>query len=353
MTSILIYAREAGGADCLLPVAGILSREQGEVTAWLEEPALEIFRRGGIRSSPMPPDIGAALDEVSPDLLLTSASSSSTQSPHDRLLWTIARGRGIPSIAVVDQWQNHADRFLDAKSGESVFPDVIVVPDQSSAKVVASLAKRRADVVVTGRPGLESETGKIKPADYTVRPLRVLFVSEPLRRYLRDTLGYDEIEVLQLLIGVLTGLFGAAVDLRLRPHPANTSDDVRTMLRTDAPFPVRQDDDAEPREFHVVVGMRSVYLLKSIVAGILTLSVQPSGPADQQCVATDLGLIPRIIDAAMLSETLLSVLGDPLARQSYLSRQAAFAPTQHADRAVAEACRSLLHGRLHGIGARG
>ena len=346
--SILIYAREAGGADCLLPVARLLAEEQVRITAWLEQPALDAFTNAGIESSLLPSDIATSVARLAPDVLLTSASSSSKQLPHDRALWRIAAKRGIPSMAVVDQWQNHEDRFLDRENGQLVFPDVIAVPDEASKNVVAGLARGTARVIVTGRPGLETEIGKIKPAGFAVRPFRVLFVSEPLHRYLRDTLRYDEVDVLKMLVEQLTAVFGGDAIVHVRPHPANTTADVEAMLQIPAPFPLKLDD-GDPGQFHVVVGMRSVYLLKSILAGVLTLSVQPSGPGAEQCVATDMDLIPRIVDGETLRSTLMTLTENASARHAYLRSQSSFAPAQQAGRAVADACLALLDRAPHGV----
>jgi hypothetical protein len=349
---ILVYTREAGGADCLVPVVKILLEAGVDVSVWLQQPALDIFVRHGLPGVRLPSDIAASFDQMSPTLLLTSASSASRTRPRDRFLWRCARERRVRSISVVDQWQHYEDRFLDPSTGDLIFPDVIAIPDQSSLGAIGSLAQGRADVVVTGRPGLDSEIDRIRAAQFDGRPLKILFVSEPLHRYLRPVLHYDERDVLELLVRALRNL-DTEVELCVRPHPANTEADVKALLKTNAPFRIKRDDAIASNDFHLVVGMRSVFLLKSIVAGVATLSVQLAGPSDQQCVAVDKGLIPRIGHEEMLRETLRRLVTDAGFRESYLRRQSRFSLPKHAAHTIADMCVSFVAHDLRSLLAHG
>src|SRR5436309_838362 len=127
--NLLAFAREAGGAAVLLPVLNQI-RPHTHVEVLAKDYALDIFREAGFAPHELKKVSkntmnGILKNQDRPDVLLSSAASLPHLDMTEKHLWIWARCMGIPSVAVLDQWQNYALRFSGRKADErlSYLPD--------------------------------------------------------------------------------------------------------------------------------------------------------------------------------------------------------------------------------------
>ena len=102
------------------------------------------------------------LEYEKPDLLLTGTSF---QNPikNERVIiehsmTLAARELGIPSVAVLDFWNNYKKRFDDLFTGESLkyMPDELAVMDQFAVEDMVKLGFSRDSLIVTGNPHFDT-----------------------------------------------------------------------------------------------------------------------------------------------------------------------------------------------------
>lgn len=278
-----------------------------------------------------------------PDLVFTSATSLPQLDMTERLLWRWAAERGIPSAAIIDQWQNYAIRFSGEAEAERLayLPDrIMVMDDLARCEAIASgLPAER--LVVTGQPAFDSILREhwALPSPDELRaahglpvacPL-VTFVAERLGRDFADSLGYDEVSTLEFLGGALDAIAAVTgpLTLAVKLHPQNTMDQfdwaVGRWPRVEVHLFARE---ITPRRMiaasDLVVGMSSVMLVESILVGRPTVSIELDARREPQLVAARTGAIPGIRRRDEASNLLRRLLTDARARDEYLAAQNAW-----------------------------
>jgi hypothetical protein len=206
----------------------------------------------------------------------------------------IAREMGIPVVVVLDNWMNYRSRLVDER-GNFVRPDVYAVMDRVAYQEAVEDGVPPEILRVTGHPGLghlqediarwDGAAAKVFARQPGPGKRLVAFVSEPAAlddgnspaapRYR----GYTELGVMKLLAEVLRP-YRERLMLGILPHPRE--DKARLKAWCEAVF---KDFD------HVLyegplgrpavlcasgsIGMTSILLYESWLAGKPTLSLQP------------------------------------------------------------------------------
>jgi len=282
----LIVARDPGAASALVPVAQALPS-----TVIGLDHARPVFERAGIHleelSSDQSPGIAEEwLSRVGPSVLLTGTSRLDL-APLDAQWWRASRAMQVPSVALLDHWVGYWEKFTVDIRFDAV-PDVIAVMDEYARGRLRELGCKQPQILVTGHPafdGLSTEPlagreGVRSQWGSGVGEWVVLFVSEPIASDLGALSGYDEVDVLRLLIDALAGL---PAQLIVKPHPREEPLRLAGLMK-DMGRSGRLETELTGREAvagaDTVVGMTSILLLEAAVAGRPVLSIQPGARED-------------------------------------------------------------------------
>lgn len=274
----LIFARDAGAANALTPIA--LS---GPASVVASGHARAIFSREGVRhlaitdgEQERPATI---VRDERPEAVLTGTS---LEVARDHAWWSAAAELGIPSMGVVDHWSQFAERFSIEASFDRM-PDLVAVMDERARQQMLQLGCPEDSVVVTGHPAFDRlfVAGVVGRASTRSRwafakgESALVFALEPLARDYGPRAAFDESDVFEIVWQATEGLPFTVV---VRPHPTQRKSDVepltarskvRTIVETDlGARAVIAGADA-------VVGMGSMFLIEAAIAGLPVLSIQP------------------------------------------------------------------------------
>ena len=369
---LLAFAREAGGAAAIAPVLKeLLSESEKHVVVLAQDPARSVFGRLEIPTVDFPAFDPSVVEELSrkrfgtrqPDVLLTSAASLAALDMTERLLWQWAAQARVPSIAVLDQWQNYELRFSGPEPGERLRyqPDWIAVMDEHAREGLLAEGVPPESIVVTGQPAFDPllllrrnyrEEDRVtlrRALDIpSGRPL-LCFVSEAFADHFGESLGFTEHSVLRemiLICQTLAKQTGRGIHLAVKLHPQNDLKEFRWLQNLTLPPHLRITLHAQERPAtdwvmasDVVIGMSSILLVESILLGKPTVSFQPGARREEGLIATVLGAIPLLKTREACRATLQALLEEDLFRAAYLRCQQKIST----DGGAAKRVRELLH----------
>lgn len=317
---VLVSATDAGGAANVAPVAALLSREQR--TVYCSRATLRYFEAWEVAATvwadPVLP--AATLAGSRPDALL--CGTAGYPSP-DRELLACAHHAGIRSVAVLDEWYRYAERFQDGAESLPFFPDVVCVPDELARREAVAAGIPSSIIKVTGSPALSSVCDRFEQfatAPPIVPPF-MLGAPHPWIVLLSEThatdygnapgkcgpvgscLGYTESSVALDLAHAVRQIARRCTIIE-KLHPAATDSGAITHLGQDQHWRsvgnVRLDSLLWYAD--IVVGMRSIALVESSLAGRATLSYQPGLLAPHAPSTSErLGLVGRAPDVCSLT----------------------------------------------------
>ena len=343
MTTILAAAQDVGGANALVPVIERLrSYKRVRVAVLARGKAAGAFSAAGVdrRAVDYPTDFGPGLDEIvsrslseiAPDVLLLGTAWGPSI---DKALLAAAQLAGVPSLAVLDMWSYYRDRFLDPESGKLVLPTRVALMDQLAFDEAREAGLPAASLVITGQPYLEAVATAINGRDIAAQAtsLRaawfangagqqetrlVLFASEAFSRDLGPETsyyrGYTEVEALDGVVEAVElaarrGKMTTKVIAKLHPKESIESFHLGPVARENDVLVVA-DQPAWPciLAADAIVGMTSMFLLESAIAGKSTISFQPGAAHPESFVGTRVGMVP----AASSVEELATLLTESL-----------------------------------------
>ncbi len=226
-----VCAYDAGAASHL---AAWLAPHQQQLRPCLGGPARSLFTA---RLGPLPQhSLEECLDGA---CLLISGSGWSSDLEHKAR--SLARQRGIPSVAVLDHWVNYRVRF--ERGGEEALPDQLWVAD-AEAQALAQAAFPELPVLQLPNHWLAElsqavTSSRLQPAQQPER--RLLYLLEPIRVPWPGGPWGDEPGELQGLRYLLEKLPRLAEQgwiappnqleaLALRPHPSEPSDKYDALI---------------------------------------------------------------------------------------------------------------------------
>lgn len=350
---ILAFAREPGGADTIAPVVGRLRRQDKvEVVLLAKEYAVARFAAVGLESQTVEWSAGEGLEKQvaeilvaqRPQVLLTSASSRPQDDMTEKHFWRSGAEQAIPSLAVLDQWQNYILRFSGPGTGQELayMPTCVAVMDETVRRDMVGESFPNERIFVSGHPRFEvlHEYGKRvdraaarkKTTALGIDPdaWLVTFVSEPARRFFAAEEGFDEASTLMALLASCARLKERQrLEVALKYHPRNIPEDFANV-RGDSDVRIHHiRDQIEPCDLllasDLVVGMISILLVDSVLLGVPTLSVQLGGFNHGRCIPEKYGAITAIRQVAELDSTVEALLTQQHFRDQYLRRQRKFA----------------------------
>jgi hypothetical protein len=337
---VLICAEDPGACNFLAPLPERL-RADGLSSAVVAHPRVAAYlqSRGATFTTPDPSiDAEAVLLRYTPGALV-SGTSEFADCLGLRLI-SVARRRGVPSIAVVDMAANASRRFR-GQSDDPLrhAPDRLAVCDQGTADAFAALGFLPARISLCGHPHFDvirarravlegEDRAALRRTLFTGAGDRkvIVFVAESVdqldpsfsRRSAAYSLaGRGNAEFRTAII--LEELLDAALLLPERPyvvvrlHPKNSEgefeafrDEIDQMSADGDPVPLIWAADA-------VVGMTSMLLVEAYLLGRPTLSVLPRREEAALIVTTASGLTQVATTRAEVRAGLVSLLERPAA----------------------------------------
>ena len=360
--ALRVVAGDAGGASALVPVLLSVDESPDLSAAPLAyDRAAEVWRARGIafdRLAPsLPaPDYAGLLEGF--DLLLTATSANGID--HERHLTVEARGRALPTLAVLDYWSNYRQRF----GPPAQWPDRIAVMDERAREEMVACGFDVERLLITGHPALDEVHGWRAQSAAAVRAelrqragarsedIVVLYASSPVgvsfgtAEPVTDP-GYDTFSALALLIESLEELaheVAGRLTLIVRPHPRENSAafegfrgrSVRVLIEA----------GGHGRDWllaaDVVSGTTSMLLVEACHLGKPTVSIQPGLRSPDFLPTNRTGLSLPVYRYEDALPTLRRVLLDPSERTHIAERLAAIQQQPSATDRVLDAIREMI-----------
>lgn len=215
------------------------------------------------------------LEELQPAAILTGTSFNSNL---DWSIWKWAIERAIPCACMIDFWSGYALRFF--RGGQSVLPDRVFVSDETMAKGMRDMWPGYSGIVVAGNPHLAKKiqaVGKSRKSQSLSGEFgKVRFFSENIHHYFPERRP-NEFDFVRMLLDYSRGGLDEIV---IRPHPMENKNVWKTWISAQEASPINMSLELSPIEdaladpSFVSVGISSMALIESALAGIATYSLQ-------------------------------------------------------------------------------
>lgn len=328
MSLVLAAAQDPGGARALGPVIRALHAAHARQVAVVSRGyATGVFASDGIASDIVGSDdaLDAAVRAARVVVTGTASSRPGDPMPLDQAAWIAARAAGVRSLAVLDSWQNHPERFsAPGSTAFDILPDRIAVMDDETAVELRQEGVPPDRIVVTGQPYLDQYAQAA--AACTCRrdgsaPV-VLYVADPAgERHIPDYHpGYRlqapgdhtrNTVVVHYLAEMLARLAPGATVI-VRPHPKSEPDEFVRFERHPGPIAIRVDGTPSPADAiagaDIVVGLMALTLVEAYLVGRRVISVVPQAAEEGQLILNRRGLIQPVRSVAELEAALAASL---------------------------------------------
>ena len=291
MIKVLVAAEDPGGASTLVPVIRQLMGRSSEISvrALTRSQATTILSKWLVCCSQdliTDADLQNSFSAEKPDVLLTATSLEGTL---ETSVIKLARGYGVPSLALMDSWTNYMWRFGDpAVVRRDALPDLIAVPDQTAYNEMVAIGFPSPKLLVTGHPLLEGLLDWSRNVDrellrsqLDVMPEEklIVFFSQPIAEMHGDRFselgrGYDEISALEVL-DEITRELTCGVKLVVKLHPYENRNDLLSTKSNVTLSPKEMQATELMVAGDVICGMSSILLIQAWLCGIPVVSVQP------------------------------------------------------------------------------
>jgi len=343
---VYCFSREPGGAEAV--ALAVKGQPLSSYMIIGKDYACKVFSSHGLSCEQYrgssPEELSDYLDnfrkKVPVDAVLTSASSIPEQDMTEKYMWEWASKRKVPSIAILDQWQNYKERFSGPLGTEvcQYLPDVICAMDESARqgmirdgipaeriKIVGhpSLSRLRQIMTRTNNKDIAEARKKLKLKD---TQKMILFVSEPFTDSYGDVAGYTELTILEEVLMYFQRRYSLAnnkdrIHLVIKRHPKN-SPDAFNRFKGNRLIPMIISDEIDKVPLllasDLVIGMASIMLMESIALGRPTVSVQVGAKMKDLCEAVNQKIIPSISTHEEMTQLLDRLLDDSSYREQYI-----------------------------------
>jgi len=240
----------AGGAIKKLDDMGL--DEERQLT-WTEDSAIE-FPKGS--------------DQWSPDLFVISASYH----PMEEAYVKYACEHSVPIIRFIDTWYDYGPRLKPVEGVHCAYDHVLVI-DYAAVEEAISEGIAAEVLHAVGHPAWENVL--ILP-EQDVR--QVMFVSQPIRHFYGDSLGYTEETVWNSFYETAKRYSELVHKIIFAPHP---NDDMPPPKENGLVQVMR--GQMALGDVGVVVGMFSSLLVDALLAGRKVISYQPGAVSYSKC----------------------------------------------------------------------
>lgn len=267
---ILYSANDPGGANAIAPIVEALLKRGDQCEGLLTGPACDSFSRRSISftdATAMSDEaLQAAFGKFAPDILLAGRSVGIQV---DKRLLHIARGRNIPSVYVLDFWNDYASRFSASDKDMGYLPTIICVMDELAKREAIEDGVPAERIRVTGNPHLDRMTEGISRDRED--PHSVLFTSQPIRDVDGAKYGFDEYAALEQIIRVLP--VGLRLAIRLHPKDDRHKYDHYLVDRVAIADSLTLEEALS--RSGLIIGMFSPVLIQAAAAGKAVISYEP------------------------------------------------------------------------------
>ncbi len=333
MKKLLLFARDPGGANVILPVYEKI-KDRYEVLAYAKEFAWKRLSEARLPVRNIEEecetltyaDIKDFLKQQKPDMVITGTSLDDFT---ERYLWKAAEELHIKSFAILDQWMNLGIRFSDCDYSQEenyrrnrrhpYLPYRILAMDELAGELLKADGIHTDKIALTGQPHFDTVRDRFQHAAeiYGRDRWNVVFVSEPIyhdydgcdetKRYW----GYNERTIFDNLYRSLQkAAANAIVQIRLiiRPHPredrkywdamADKFDNDFITLIVDS----ENDSFSVLKSADLVCGMSSMFLLEAMICGKQVVSVAIGLKRENPFVLDKTGQCKSVLSEADLQE---------------------------------------------------
>ena len=367
---VMAFAREAGGVAAIGPVCQAILKVGWELLLLSKDHGLDVFKRYNLDCVDFPVfdkhKLSLLVNEKFkslPDLIFNSATSLPKLDMTERYLWEWGQKHNIPTIGVVDQWQNYAVRFsgVGEKDRLAYLPDYIFIMDDFAKNEMISNGLPENRLVVTGNPTFDRLRKTYKTFELQVDEIKkrinittdymvFTFVAESLRKDFGTIIGYDEHATLRTLGNILDQLNskadGLQIFLIIKLHPENQLKEF-DWVYNEWPLLAKKiiKDELIPYEViaisDVLVGISSVMLLEALLVDRIVVSLQINSSIESQMVATRSGAIPFIKTEEVARMTIENLFQSKEYRKDYLKKQRGWKVKGNATKKCIDFMRSL------------
>ncbi len=321
MEKVLLFARDPGGANTLIPLYSKLKKEY-EVVVYGKDVAIGWFANEKIPCKDIMSECKEiSLEEIEKfvkkhkfDMVITGTSLDDYT---ERYLWKVSTNFSVKSYAIMDQWMNmgirfskynykECDKYEDDKNHEFL-PYKIFVMDMLAKNMLISDGIEEEKIVVSGQPHFEviSQDYESKDALYNDEKVNILFVSEPISQDYDDGLdnreywGFNEKSMFRSLIKALKNIV-EKTDKRFRvivkPHPRENVENWNDFKEEFSSREIEVLIDTSNNKYSilqsvkVVCGMSSMLLLEAIICKKAVISMMMGLKRENPFVLDRLGM---------------------------------------------------------------
>jgi len=321
---ILITAYQSGSARALAPVIRALEQAgEGPITVAAFPLAAQAFAEGKIQSE-IVEDIEAVCQHLGPSTRIT-VTGTSWIPKLEAEIWMRSRKAGIPSLAVLDNWNEIGRRFTwpEDKPAFHSSPDCIAVMDEWTRRDMQNRGCPGDKIAVTGQPALDvcSEPRQIGKEEARKRlglpsdAYIILFISEAIETFFgkgtplsKEHPGYDDEVVLEQLLTALENSTIPDVMVIAKPHPSEEAERSGKVLEA---FPKIKSKVAGKESGRVlaqaadaVVGTTSLLLLEAFLMKRPVCAHRPGAHRKSEMLEAHSGWIPETKTVPELSQWL-------------------------------------------------
>lgn len=329
MSRIIAFSRDPGGANTVIPLVSPLRERGHDVLLYGKDTALGKYCQEGLIGIDImavvpaitPNALRRFMEKEAPDAIVTGTSADDFT---EKYIWKAGTELNIPSLAIMDQWNNYGLRFsnhgvndieeYDRNRFHPYLPTRIVAMDECARMEMVEEGIPQERIVVCGQPYFETVL-KSGTDDFALAACRnrnhmsqdefvVVFASEPITKTYGENAGeywgYTETTILSTLIHSLETIAketGRRIALVFRPHPKETMADFRNLAE---PSVLRfiVDENTVPwalmKSADLVCGMSSMFLIEAVILGRQVMSVQIGLQRDDPFILARRGIMESI-----------------------------------------------------------
>lgn len=305
---ILLFSRDPGGANTVIPLVGALNGRGYEVRLFGKDIALERYSMAGLNGMGITGFVNeinqGAIEDLllseNPDFMITGTSAGDFT---EKYLWKAAEKLNIPSFAILDQWINYGIRFSrysTAEMGEyekdksyPFLPSKILVMDEYAREEAIKDGLDPSRILVSGQPYFETLLKeKEKVSSERLKELRsrlgigsddliITFASEPVSKdYKNDYWGFNEKTIFKELFEGAQEVSKRSekkISIIIKVHPREDKDTFEGIASDTEKLKIIIDRDSKPMDLilisDVVAGMSSMFLIEAAIIGKPVLSI--------------------------------------------------------------------------------
>lgn len=313
-TITIVVVHDAGGAEVLS--AFVKTRQNNEnFFCFVAGPAIEIFRKKGIKALSLPENFISAKDLIfskSANFYLTSIGWSS---PVELDLLQEAKKLGLHTIVFLDHWSNYAERFgAPHEYWQENLPEEIYVGD-NDAKILAKIFPPSVKITLVPNPYFqevleEYNNRKIDKTD------NILFLGEPISAAINSfgatrRVKKNEIEVLDEFLTYCSGR-GIKNKIILRPHPSEEINKYNELFeryadKLDLEKSNKKDLLDDLARSYYVFGMETMALVIALICDKIVVSLLPDCGISCELPQKDIVKIEKSVDLPIKMDNILHI----------------------------------------------